>query len=64
MPDPSDADLLLLSSGTPMSTQDILNMLPQQHVADRLVHRYYTAATPVQGESSKDSGPRLSLLWL
>ena len=47
-PEPTDTDMLLISSNAPMSKQDILNMLPPREIADRLIQRYYGADSPTQ----------------
>jgi hypothetical protein len=45
-PEPSDTDMLLISSNIPMSKQEILNMLPPKAVVDRLIQRYFGASSP------------------
>ncbi|KAK5656323.1 hypothetical protein OQA88_4703 [Cercophora sp. LCS_1] len=46
--EPSDTDLLLMSASGPMSKRDIINILPNRQVVDRLVQRYFGAGSPTQ----------------
>ncbi|KAH6611153.1 hypothetical protein Trco_001173 [Trichoderma cornu-damae] len=41
-------ELLLFSRGAPSNRQDVLAQLPERHVADRLVTRYFSSKTPSQ----------------
>ena len=47
-PVPPETDMLLLSSSSPMSKQDILKMLPPRPAVDCLVRRYFGASSPTQ----------------
>ncbi|KAK3944185.1 fungal-specific transcription factor domain-containing protein [Diplogelasinospora grovesii] len=41
-------EIMLLPRGGRMDRQDILDVLPQRHIVDRLVQRYFTANSPSQ----------------
>ncbi|KAK0651866.1 fungal-specific transcription factor domain-containing protein [Cercophora newfieldiana] len=47
-PEPSDTDMLLISSCAPMSKQEIISMLPNKAIVDRLIQRYFGASSPAQ----------------
>lgn len=39
---------LIILSNTPMTKQDILDSLPPRHIADVIVHRYFSANSPTE----------------
>ncbi len=46
--DELDSTDLLIQSGGPSSREDLLAQLPEKHVADRLIMRYFASFSPAQ----------------
>jgi len=46
--DETDATDLLIQSGGPSNREELLAQLPEKHVADRLIMRYFSSASPAQ----------------
>ncbi|KXH52920.1 fungal specific transcription factor domain-containing protein [Colletotrichum simmondsii] len=69
-PEPSDEieapDLMLFSRNMPRSREDLLKLLPEQKIVDRLIMRYFSSRSPSQRKTprlgSRDLCPMASLL--
>jgi hypothetical protein len=48
--DETAATDLLIQSGGPSNRKELLAQLPEKHVADRLIMRYFSSASPAQRE--------------
>ncbi|KAG7057713.1 fungal specific transcription factor domain-containing protein [Colletotrichum scovillei] len=58
-PEPSDEieapDLMLFSRNMPRSREDLLKLLPEQKIVDRLIMRYFSSRSPSQPRLSRSS---------
>lgn len=54
--------MLIVDRSAPRSRQDLLNLLPPKHIADRLVMRYFNAYSASQRTRSTPRCPHL-LSW-
>ena len=52
------AELLLFSKNVPRSKDDLLALLPDKRVIDRLMMRYFNSNSPTQRECSRAPSPR------
>lgn len=67
-PEPSDEieapDLMLFSRNMPRSREDLLKLLPEQKIVDRLIMRYFSSRSPSQRKTpqlgSRDLHPMAS----
>lgn len=62
-PEPSDEieapDLMLFSRNTPRSREDLLKLLPEQKIVDRLIMRYFSSRSPSQRKTPRLASPDL-----
>jgi len=52
-PEMESPEMVMLSKGVPRSKRDLLALLPQRHVVDRLIMRYFTSNSPSQRRLSR-----------